>query len=293
MAERALQLDVNNTIALNYYYELTQSASRPEPRGGKKSEAAHASDKKTKYGNNYGAINMEGGKPKDFHLKEIILFIVGAACMFGLLYVLVLPAIYRDNNNRIVAEQMSHAQAAAELNEKIDGLSEDIEGLTGDIAMLNRDISDLERQLHFEERVNQVLTAYRFFSENEMQTAVNELNGLSTAGLPPDIIEIEQQILSVAYPRLATQYAAEGVAAYNARDLDLARERLSLVLRYAAEDAIQRADALYFLGIIYMESDNADEDDIAREYFLALIENFPGYRHIRNANQRLASLGGV
>ena len=275
-AERVLALDALNPIALNYYNILhpgkgrTRKPPQPSVQGKPLSESGP-----------YKTISLEEKKQKNFHIAEILFFIIGAACAAALLYFLFIPAIEREHDTQLqtarnelqAAESQYQAQRteaeaqADELGTEISRLESDINQVQGILDLRNREI-----QVHhaFQSYLNEEL-------EGHLRNAVNILDGLDISGLPHNVLAIMENIRVSAYPRLGLEYYNTGLAAFNDNDYNLALVSLEYAHRFLDDEATQWNELLFMLASIYYNHSD-DRNDEAQELLLELQYRAPNHR---------------
>jgi tetratricopeptide (TPR) repeat protein len=291
--DKVLSLDVHNTIALNYYAALHPQRIR-EPRIRKPGQGPQPSVTNQPPPQSFQRIPAHDKKPTNFHIAEILSFIIGAACAFAALYVLVFPAIERENERKLDEMQNRMTENAMVYQEKIERYIHDLNTNEERINDHKNDIADLEERLDIQERTNRVLTAYNILADQRMQDAVDMADGLDTTGLAFDIVEKAAIIYEIAYPLLAKQYYDDGVAAHDQNDHAKAMVDFEKSLRYAADDASYLPDVLLNLAHIYYQDFPGDKERLvaAMEYLTILKEDYPNFS-TQNVNRYFTDIGAA
>jgi len=294
--ERVFATDPNNVIALNYYNELNPVVTRPEnhPRKAqppKTGYSEHHAPPPPPVMHNYPRIPVNDRRRSNFHLTEILSFIVGAACMFAALYVLVIPAVTRGNeaevNDYRTRLETSRQEYRAELNEKNDLISElqdELDQYYEDGAGSGASIDRMEREI-------QILTAYILFGEQQYQEAFDIASEVRPDGFSYDLVTKRMIILDETPVKLAQSYFNDGYNAFYHED-DRAKALASFEKSYfySSAESPHYADLLYFLGIIYFEDANGAR--AALDILGRLAEVFPEYEKINEVNALISSLTG-
>lgn len=280
-AERVLALDVNNAVALNYYFEIHPSKTRPDTRAKKTSAAPQPTS--------YQKVTVREKKNTNFHIMEILFFVIGAVCMFGALYVLVMPAITREHDKQLEEYQGLLASSAQQYESQLEALNLELVARDNQIDTMGAEVDNWIDRYEMQERTNKVLIAHGFLTDAKYQEAVDYIADVDTNGLAYDIVEKAESINLIAYPKLAQQYYEQGSKAYDAKDYAKALVDLERAYLYVADGATIYPDVLYYLGLTYALEEETSED--ARELLGKLVNDYPRYRRISQAKQKLNSLG--
>ncbi|MCL1878209.1 MAG: hypothetical protein FWF80_05080 [Defluviitaleaceae bacterium] len=248
-AERVLSLDIMNPVALNYYAIIfpgkkpsrqasTKPKGQPIPKGP------------------YKTIDLEEKKKKNFHVAELFMFIIGIAVASAALYFLLVPALRRSweaENQRL---EDAHAEASVNYRARITQAAEEYAARGREIEALEADLvrAQIENDsLHRESEVN---IAYFDFLDDELRDAVNRLELIGDfSGLPPNIQQRANFILTEAYPLLGQNYYNLGLAAFNAtpRDSHMAVIHLANAQRFLDDESDQWNRLLFMLGNLYYD----------------------------------------
>jgi tetratricopeptide (TPR) repeat protein len=256
--DRVLTLDVHNTIALHYYNELFPNRVRTtgsEPRS-RRAAAPPQATVAPPPSINYTRLPAQGKKSTNFHIAEILSFIIGAVCMFAALYVLIYPAIQKENDRRLDEASQRIAENTQASEERINRLTNDLNESDQLINELRNELTNSNANFDAQERTNRVLNAHNLLIEGRLQEAVDMLNGVSTNGLASDIIEKAEEIPLQAYPLLARQYYDDGVAADRVQDYAKALVDFEKSLRYIDEEADYYRNLIYYLAWQYAQNES-------------------------------------
>jgi tetratricopeptide (TPR) repeat protein len=261
--EKVLAVDALNSIALNYYSGLNPEKRIPRPTM-QKSKPLTANNAP------YRALGLEDKKERNFHLPELLTFIIGAAISFAACYFLLVPAI----QSGFETERQVAADAA--IDARIEFHEERTE-LEARIAELQLDVSTHEfqhdvaaQELAFERRINQVNNAYMHFravdaaatDENlaALRNITDTLAEITITDLPPDIIDRANTIIDEAHPRIGVGYYTAGRNSFNPpRDSYMALQHLENAHRFLTPEAAQWNRVLFMLGSLYYADDNFDD----------------------------------
>lgn len=274
--ERVLVLDVQNPAALNYYTALNPGRSRPSLR------IANAPRKQPQTASSYSAISIQEKKSTNFHIAEILFFIIGAISAVAVVWFLFIPALNSEHDAEVgrVRQQMVEAETIHE--ESLQQKSNAMEDLQNQIDDLNSVIVANVAAADLQDRIIRVHHAYGLFNDALMQEAIDVLEGIDMTGLPPDIMGITESIREGAYPVLGLAHYNTGHAAFHANnDPYLALVSLELAFRFLDESSTNWNELLFMLGSIYYNDDRFGE---ARELLSALRERAPNHRPAMTGN---------
>jgi len=273
MVERALNVDARNPVALNYYSILNPGkgkATRFNATPSQKFTAAPSNNISFK------PIGMTDKKSTDFHIAEILSFVIGAVIAAAVVYFLFLPAITRDHEGELARTAQEVVQAEEAHQEAIQAIMEEKSGLETTIIEREAVIQTMQQAAELQDRINSVHQAHWLYQEDQLQDAIAILDNLNTDGLPFDILSRIEAIYEGSYPRLATLYFNEGQAAFNAEDYAKALVDLERTFRFMAEDTSnQWRELLFMLGSLYYRTERFND---ALEKLTPLRDNFPNHR---------------
>ena len=270
-SERVLALDALNPVALNYY-SILHPNNRARPR---KPAAPLQQSRPISESGPYKTMNLEEKKRTNFHIAEILFFIIGAACAAALLYFLFIPAVEREHDTAMQIERNRFDAAVTDHQRELIAINESIEDLEDQIEDHEQEIQRLENINDLQDRQIRVHHAYRLFLDEQLRIAVDIIDGLDTTGFPNNLIYLMGEIREGAYPVLGEEYYAQGLEAFNAEDYMMAIQHLEAAFYFLDEEATQWNELLFMLSSIYYSLDRFEE---AVEHLLWLQEYFPNFR---------------
>jgi tetratricopeptide (TPR) repeat protein len=261
--DRVLAIDPNNTIALNYYHLLNPSRNRPDTRI-KKTPISVKSVQNEPQRQAAPVVQpprtpIHDKKRNNFHIAEILSFIIGAACMFTAIYFLVIPAVSRGNELELDVYKTQFESFQREYLAEIDEKDNVINALRVQIDEFESNNNFQQTALDVEKKKNQILHAYSLYSDHRYQEALDIVLQLDVNGLPFDIREMAGEIIDVSRPLLAKEYFDDGIRAQQDNDLAKARVDFEKSDRYSDESSPHFDDMIYHLGILYA-ADPAKKD---------------------------------
>ncbi|MCL2528090.1 MAG: tetratricopeptide repeat protein [Defluviitaleaceae bacterium] len=283
-AERVLAIDIQNTVALNYLSILNPNRTRQDNRKTAVRQTRREAPARSSYAR---PVAVQEKKPRAFRFDIILAFVLSAACSFAVVYVLLFPAIHRQNEsqildyrNRLTEVSNARQEDAQRHTQEIDEMNEILEHQRTEIDTLESLYERQDRIIRF----NQIENLYR---NGQLLEAVNQLENIDMTGLPPDLMERAEAIEASAFPTLSAQFIAEGIAAFNANDFLKALVDFETALRFMTPDSPRSSTFLFALGSVYAEDETRHAE--ARELLEELQQRFPNYRPLTR-NQILARL---
>jgi len=279
-AERVLDIDVQNTIALNYLSIVNPGRAKPDTRKvvltrpGQKGHGGTKSAPATRY----KGITVQEKKASSFRFDIILAFVIGAVCTFAVGYIMLMPAMARQHESQLQAysNRLNEAGAAraadAEMHEQA------ILEMEAQAMLKEETIQDWEARYDRQDRIIRFHQADNLFRDEQLLDAIERLDNLDMTGLPRDMQERAEEIRESAYPRLATRFVNEGLAAMTARDYYKAMVDLELAHRFMAPTAPRRAEFLMALATLYAREEERHAE--ARELLEELQEEHPWHRAV-------------
>ena len=290
MAERALAIDMFNPIALGYYSLLHPGRnrfSRVVSSSSSSSPSKKENSTKEKEEVGYRTVgNLREKKQRNFHLAEILFFIVGVACSAAVIFFLVQPAIQRENDRERIAIQNQLETTIREHEEETVYIRGLIDNARNDASEAQSRVTQLQEEIDLQDRIIRVGQAHELYSNNLMLDAVNLLETIDVSGLPFDVRARIEAIETSAYPRIAQHYGGLANTAFNANDMHMALVNREIVQRFIVPGAANWSTHLYQLGTLYY---NVGRLEDARLLLETLRDNFPHYRP-QNTGRMLTSI---
>jgi len=286
--ERVFTIDMRNPTALRYHAILNPGSLRPEPRTRTvtvKQSTPLNETATTKSGDTgpFKTVAIREKRTTYFHVTGILAFLIGAACMLAFGLFLFIPSIEQSHELALRRANNDLTAAAAAHQAELESHEEEINQYKERIEELEENAIHLQEQYERSDRSVRILLANNRFETDEiddLRTAVDMLSVIPLEDLHFDIVAIANNIIASAYPRLATHYAANGIASFNDEDFDRALLQLIDARHFADPDHFQYTHILYHLGTLYYNisstQNNAHYQDLAIAILMELAE-FEGY----------------
>jgi len=282
--EKVLSIDVNNSTALGYFKEIYPNKNKIDVVRKQNAQAQtgrYRSGPAPKHKKNFS---------DSFHIAEIVSFILGGLCVFGLFYILVVPGIREEHEAEITRLNAAVQQQDAVETVEINTVDEEA------VADLERKVGELEQRLlardeHIERlnRINDVYSASDLQRRNELEAAADILFHMSPSGLPVNIAELYDNLSSDVIPRVVKNLYDEGVARFNQEEYKEAAVSLGKAYLYSEENGAGADAIIYYLGFT-MEM--MEEYDSAVAYYEELLETYPNSNFINAATSNLEEILG-
>jgi len=278
--ERVFAVDTRNPIALRYHSILNPARPRPETRTRtiiKQPAQANAAQDKPPDTGPFKTVTIKERKSSHFHVVGILLFILGAAVMMGVGFILYIPALQKEHNQTMQTERRLREAAETEHQIKIDEYIENEDRLQEQIEGHEKVVADMQAQILQANRAVNVYVAnerFRLGTIEDMRAAVGLLEITPLDGLPFDTVSIANNIIETAFPALATHYAAEGISAFGEGDYSFALNQLEDAMRFIAPYNPQFPHVLYHLGTLYYRASGREAEAIAILSQLTALEGY-------------------
>ena len=274
MADRALAVDAFNPVTLNYYAAI--SPGRKPFRNTAPKPNLRNAPPQTK--GLYKSIGLEEKKQTNFHIAEILTFIIGVICAGAVFFFMLMPAM-DDRHERelsraqqeLIDAELAYASLQQQHENDLDNLQLEMAGLVEARVLVE---ADLEAQ----QRVNHVNQAYWFFLDDDLRRAVDMLDDFDRHGLPHDVLERLETVLESSYPRLGLSYYNSGLDAFRANDFHMALVYLDDAHRFLDEEATQWNRLLFMLGRVhYLDGRHDTAYDFLTQLRDRAAPNFPNF----------------
>jgi len=269
--ERALSVDAQNPVSLGYFNLINPKGkvTRQPIQTKRMSRAVEVTSP-------YRTVGIQDKKHSNFHIAEILAFVIGGVSVFAIGYFLLFPNFEQQHADEIAALNQAAAVVEATHNEEIVSIQGEMDDLEATITAQDIRISQLETAAELQDRVKQVHFAYWQYQNGQLHEAIHILDNLNTSGMSLDIRNRIELIREGSYPQLATFYVNEGREAFNANDFYKALVDLEMAARFIGDEMNnQRRDFMYMLGTIYYNEGRMEK---ALELLLVLQENFSQHR---------------
>ena len=244
-ANKVLSMDEQNPIALGYLNQLS-SGRRPKSvkHTQKKPVPAAAGP--------YKAIGLQEKKVRNFHIAEILTFIVGVLGTIAFFYFIIIPATENDHygdlqraRQELTHLEESHLREVQTLTAEKDALDERISELEEIIVTHDADVDLMNRNLIIQQ-------AYWFYQDDQVREALDLVQDLDLTDITFDQVNRVEEIRAGAYARLGPIYFAQGQAAFNAENFAEALAAYEQAYYFLQDTAFNQWATLYFrLGSSY------------------------------------------
>lgn len=281
LLKKVLEIDVNNKIALGYYSALSLSRPQNSVAGSKK--AVDTVQPKT-----YKRSSMIEKKSynNNFHVAEIISFVIGCVCTFALIYLLKIPDISTKEHkiseleSRIVSTEQKHIEEVAKKDELI-------ESLELEKAQMKEINESLNERVEVQERIQKIDSVNKLVAQGNYEDSANILYNIEVENLPEEAIIEMDALKAKVYPQAGKRLFDSAVKQYNAKNYDDARNLLEKSSKYVDEKVNTIDNIIYYQGLI---AEAVDDKELAVKYYRLIVEEYKKSIRYNNSNSRLKNL---
>jgi len=265
VSERALAIDAQNPVSLNYFALLNPGKRPPRIIPVAATPAVKSQTAPIARGP-YKNLETEEKKKKGFHIAELFMFIIGIAVAAAALYFLLVPALRRSWEAENIRLIEAHEQAGAEYLARLQASENAYTAREQEFAEMRLDVARAQLETDILRRSNEVTLAHFEFLAGDLRHAVDRIALAAPLGeLPSDIQDRAQSILAEAHPRLGAEYYNAGLAAFNAtpRDSFMALAQLENAHRFLNTESAYWNRLLFMLGELYFSEQRYFEAEVA------------------------------
>ena len=282
--DRALQIDVNNTLCLRYKKEVETAllGEETEKHGGLKKK-----EETLRYERDNEVIiqPIHGKTTKSSPLATIFNMIIGILIGAAAVRFLMVPAVKSEYQTKL-------QEQTVEYGNKLDKKTAEIQTLNSQIATLQGEKDDLKNALLGYEGEdgamttidNLLMAATVYLETGDIRETALKLEAVTLNTQVEECSESFQKlyhtILAAIGPELSEQYREEGFGYYRTEDYIQAVNYLEKAVYYDESNG----QALYDLANTYRKMENVE---MAKEAFQKLEERFPDTEWARRAADAL------
>ncbi len=281
VVERALAVDANNPVALNYYNEILPSKVRPDANTRVQSLQSQNTAPTPQFN------SIKKSPISTFHLMEVLCFVIGVLCTVAMFYILIMPS-EKNANEKIIME----------LNEKLDTKDKAYMDLKTEtdaqkkadgekVTELEQRSKELETRIKQQDVEQKLRMARILLDNNKYNECLEELATIDTTDLPSDVTQQIYVLKESAIPDALKYYYDLGMKRYEEKNFDEARINLEKAAAYASNDESKADDILYYLGMI---AENNRDVVAAREYYQKIVDDYPNSNQLAKTKKRLKDL---
>ncbi|MBS6397806.1 MAG: tetratricopeptide repeat protein [Clostridiales bacterium] len=272
--KRVLAIDRTNTLALRYMKELDMAAGKQPPKEEEKSKDAIA------YTSGNETIIQPVGIKDNSGVHSIVNVAIGLAIGVAVMWFLIFPAQQKRTNdelNRAVAEYSDQVESKTAA---LTSLQAEMDTLRAESETAVQAASDSAEQLNSYEAL---VKAYRAYSEEDAQGALEQLDGINTETLTEDGKVLYNAIFGEVGTEAIKALYDSGYAAYESGDYATAIADLGRC--YELDNS--QGSALYYLARAYHKSGDTEN---AKIYYQKVIDEQPDTRMATDAASLMSRL---
>ncbi len=277
---KVLAIDINNSKALNYSYEL--NAKKPKNAGKQKKEETDNDVLRTP-NKNAAPFRYPEKKASVIGKTEVIAFIVGIVCTAAVLMTLIIPAWVDEKDKKISDLEGKLAKVGGE-NVLSTGVS--YEELLNENKRLNEEIDQYKQAEILQEKQTKIDQALALFNEGNFEDSVLLIADIDINGLSEDYTAKYNTVKENGYSKAAEGFYNLGKSQYLNSKYDDAMVNFENSLKFASNEVFVD-DIYYYMGKIY---ENKEDKDKAKEYYQKVITEYPDSNQFKNAENSLNAL---
>ncbi len=285
---RVLRIDVNNTLALKYYSELSGNAGLKRFEDKDKKRVKNYEDREVKRRDvsspNSNQITIDQYVENSTNKYTFIGILIGLLVGIAVMYFLFIPqktdeladsydTLKQEFNEEISAKN----KEVTKLQESEKGLQEDIDSLTKELAKATGESS---KGNVFDNIVN---AATAHLEDDDEKSAEYLLKVDISAVDSKDAKKLYNQLSEIILPKVSEDFYNQGYSKMSSGAYKEAVDLLTKAFKY--DDA--NVDALYYLGRSYQFAGNKEE---AKKCLDQVISDFPDSRRVAQAEEHLKEL---
>lgn len=282
--ERAIRIDVNNTITLRYLKEVAEAMPAEEERTKRRKEAVV-------YQSGNETVIQPVGKKEAAGFQTVLNIVIGIALGVGVAWFLLLPS-------QIQQVQSEVNDKYREVSEQLDAKTVEMNELVTQISQLTEEKKDLTNSLNAAQEANAAIEA----NTDLIEAALMYMNKTQDELVIADALELidQEYLANEASESFRNLYNAikEGIGsvvakesynigydAFRTEDYDTAVTHLTRAYDYNPKNG----EALYNLGNAYNKK---GETEKAAEIYEQVIELFPNTEKARKSGTYIKEIKG-
>ncbi len=283
--EKILSMDISHPIALRYYQYLQADKIRPV---GMKQENLKTQAPRSQYSRTIYQQSKKQERNSWGTFNSIGLFITGAICMLALVYIFIMPSKVKGLQKNIYQLEEEIQQEQQVTSQQIQKYQQQIDQLTkenNELQQTNETLEQEQKRLEERQKIQQITL---LLQKNKIEEAAPIIYSIDPSWLESEQEQLRQQWIQDIYPKAARIFYNQGLQAYNqgSTQYEKALNLLNQSLLYA-KDQYFSDDALYFIAVIYENTENVQK---AISIYETLLEEYPSSNQKYNAQKRLSRL---
>ncbi len=257
----AAKIDANNTVTLRYMREVNHALREQNP--GKKQK----NDELVSYQSGNETIIQPKYLKDNSAIITIVNMVIGIAIGAAAAAFLLLPGMRSTIRQEARAEVIEANNTITSKNQMISELEDQVEALTDEVEAAKADGETAANQLS---TYNQLLLAYGFYTQEDIEAAGNALANVNEEYLSEDAKTIYDTINAQVNEKYLESLYEEGYSAYNSRNYVDAIENLQKVADI--DETYEDGYAIYYLAHAYRINEDMEH---AKIYYQRFVDLYP------------------
>ncbi len=286
---KVLNIDYNNQTALHYYRELFPDKQRPDAPAPVIINKVEAKTSYSQSGS-YTRLTPEDNKKKfgnNFHIAEIISFVIGGICVFVLMKTLINPGIINEKEMKIEELQNTIKKSEKTYKKNILELEEKVGFLQSENSKIHSENNELKKQTSEIEVTEIIQSAFDLNKKGKSEDAAYMLNSVDSENLSPEVKEKYENAKSKVYKEAGRKTYSQAIKLFNQKNYADAKNMFEKSFIYSLSDSPYLADATYYLARI---AEINQENELALTYYQTILDKYPNSNRVKIANSKIQEL---
>jgi len=286
--EKALSVDVNNPVALNYYNELFQNKKRPEPVAnfaGPAQAAKPAAAEQEAAQAAFKPITVDERKRMfdSFPIGEILAFAIGCVVIAILMITLYTPSRVDTKNDEIDKLQKELDTLSEEYAENKTDLEKLISEAETGLSAMETENEQLRSRVAAQDLRERVNSAANLVADENYLAAAEELSIIDLNEMPADLVERINELKVIVWPKVVALCFENGRESYESAEFDAAYSSLQKSLLYMTQESEIAPNIYYYLGLT---AEKLEDFAGASEYYIIVMDDYPNSNQFNLAKTR-------
>lgn len=268
-AEKTLEIDSNNPVALRYLKEISNSGNLK---------------KKFSWDGN-SSINYTKAA---LSVGERAMFIaLGAVCAAVVMGVLIIPANNKIKDDKIEELNQSYTQLQNSYNDYAASAQEQIDLLEDENSQMKSVVDEYSASIEEKKKADSLNNAKQLLDDGKIVEAANAVAAVDMTGASDEELKLFNEIKSKSYAEAAEIMFDEGKEYSDAQDYENAKNSLNMCITFSEGSDDLKYSSYYLLGKIAM---NQNDIEAAKNYFTEVKNNHPSQSMKNYADNYLKTL---
>lgn len=278
---QVLEIDSSNEKALRYLSSISINSSLPKQKAVKTKPEKNINYSMARPTNDSGTI-----KP----LVTALSFLAGALLMFLLMFLLIIPAMNKENENKVTEIESQLETLKQDSQNEINTLTEEKSTLQSEKDELTTNYNNLLFEYSVIKTSENLTLAEEYFNSRNYIECISLLENkdkINDYYLKDEDKSKYDELVSKVYPLASQTYYNNGKNQYNNKEYAEAIELFNKSIEYGNNDVSTYDDVYYYRGRSYEE---LGENQKAISDFNYVLENFPSSSYASYSKSKISKL---